>query len=218
MAQPNNGRFYTRKQLTRIAADIEKSVTIPVNTAIETEHRVFDLSEVEKILRAANRIAVQDCGCRTENNNCDAPRDVCLSLDKEVEYALKKSNGREITVEEALDVLKRSHEAGLVHMSYVMKGENKPGLLCSCCSCCCHTLGGLLRYGIHAEVLTSKQVAFDDVEKCDNCGDCVPRCVLQARRLKDEKLVFDPEKCFGCGLCASGCPQDAIKMIPRDTQ
>jgi Pyruvate/2-oxoacid:ferredoxin oxidoreductase delta subunit len=218
MAQPNDEKYYTLKQLTEIAADIEKAITIPVNTAIEAEHRVFDLSEVEKILRAANRIAVQDCGCKTENNNCDAPRDVCLSLDDEVEYALEHSNGREITVEEALDVLKRSHEAGLVHMAYVMKGKDKPGLLCSCCSCCCHTLGGLLRYGIHAEVLTSKLVAMDDATRCDDCGDCVPRCVFQARIMVDDKLVFDLEKCFGCGLCASVCPQDAIKMVPRDNQ
>jgi Pyruvate/2-oxoacid:ferredoxin oxidoreductase delta subunit len=217
MTQPNGERFYTEKQLTTIAADIERAVTIPVNTAIEAEHRVFDFSEVEKILRAANRIAVQDCVCKTENNNCDAPRDVCLSLDEEVEYALIHSNGKEITVEEALDVLKRSHEAGLVHMAYVMKGQEKPGLLCSCCSCCCHTLGGLLRYGIHTQVITSKLVAFD-TEGCDDCGDCVSRCVFQARSMDDEKLVFDPVKCFGCGLCTSVCPQDAITMVPREMQ
>ena len=167
-------RFYSEKQLHEIADDLEKAVTIPVNYMIEADHRVFDLSEVEKILREARKITVQDCGCKTEYGNCDAPRDVCIGLDEEADYALEKGtmNVREIDIDTALDVLRRSHEAGLVHMAYVFKDKDKPDLICSCCSCCCHTLGGLLRYGIHTEVLSSKLNAVDREEKCIDCGEC----------------------------------------------
>ncbi len=215
MAHPDRENFYTSKQLQDIANDLERAVTIPVNVAIEAEHRVFDFSEVEKILREAKRIAVQPCGCKTEYNNCDAPKDVCLSLDDEVEYVLEHSGARELDVDEALQVLKMSHEAGLVHMAYVMKGHEKPGLLCSCCSCCCHTLGGMLRYGIHTHVLSSKLVAVDDKTKCIDCGECVQRCVFGARHLEEDKLVYEPEKCFGCGLCVTTCPVEAVNMEPR---
>lgn len=217
MAHPSGKRFYSDKELEDIASDIDRAVTIPVNTAIRAEHRVFDLSEVEKILRESERIVVQNCGCRSEYGNCDAPLDVCLSLNDDVEYALENwESAKEITLDEALKVLRRSHEAGLVHMAYVMKGEEKPGLLCSCCSCCCHTLGSLVRNGIHAQILTSKLIAEDTPEKCNDCGDCVLRCVFGARSMVDGGLVYDFTKCFGCGLCVSVCPTEAIKMVPRD--
>ena len=211
-------RFYSEKQLQDIAYDIDRAVTIPVNAMIEADHRVFDLSEVEKILQEARRITVQDCGCKVEFGNCDAPKDVCIGLDEEADYTLEQGsmNVREINVDEALNVLRRSHEAGLVHMAYVFKDKEKPGLICSCCSCCCHTLGGLLRYGIHTEVLSSKLIALDDEAKCIDCGECVSRCVFEARWIDIDKMVYDEAKCMGCGLCVSTCPTEAISMVSRD--
>lgn len=111
-------------------------------------------------------------------------------------------------------MLRRSHEAGLVHMAYVMKGSEKPGILCSCCGCCCHTLGGLLRHSIHPLVLSSNYIARDDPEKCVDCGICVSRCVFKARRMED-RLVYDDSKCMGCGLCVTTCSSNAISMVPR---
>ena len=211
-------RFYSEKQLREIANEIDRAVTIPVNTMIKADHRVFDLSEVEKILRKANRITVHDCGCKTEYRNCESPRDVCIGLDEEADYAIEQGTMKvkEIDIEEALDVLRRSHEAGLVHMAYVFNDKDKPNLICSCCSCCCHTLGGLLRYGIHAQVLSSKLIALDDSEKCIDCGECIRRCVFEARKMNKNKLSYDESKCMGCGLCVSTCPTEAISMIPRD--
>ncbi len=215
---PKETRFYSDTQLKEIADEIDRAVTIPVNMMVEAEHRVYDLSEVEKILREAKRITVQDCGCRTEYGNCDSPRDVCIGLDDEADYALdnEKWNSREIDLEEALQVLKRSHEAGLVHMAYVMKGEDKPGLICSCCTCCCHTLHSLLRNGIHTQVLSSRLVALDDKTKCIDCGECVKRCVFLAREKTQNKMKYDSSKCMGCGLCVSTCPTETISMVPRD--
>lgn len=210
-------RFYSHKQIEEISNDIEEAVTIPVNFEIKAEHRVYDFSEVRDILGKAKRIAVQDCGCRTEHHNCDAPRDVCLSLDYAAHEQLDKKlyNAREIDLEEALGVLKRSHEAGLVHMAYTMKGEDKPGVICSCCPCCCHTLGSLVRKGVHTQMLTSKYIAVVDRQKCVQCGRCVERCVFQARWMRAGEPVFDQSRCFGCGLCVSSCPTAAITLVTR---
>lgn len=217
MFRQSSDNFYTKKRLKEIADEIEHAVTIPVNTMIEAEHLVLDLSEVRRFLEEAERIVVQNCGCRTEYDNCDSPLDVCIGLDDEAEYALKNTeSAREIEIDDALDVLRRSHEAGLVHMAYLMKGEEKPGLICSCCSCCCHTLGGLLKYGIHAQVLTSRMIAEDTRSKCTDCGECVVRCVFGARSMIDGGLQFDPKKCYGCGLCVTACPTEAIMMVSRE--
>lgn len=163
MRSPNfkDMRFYSDEDVQKIADGIEKAVTVPVNIEIGLEHKVYNFSEMKKILAEAKRIAVQDCGCKMEYKNCDAPRDVCISLDETADELLENDTHglREVDVDEAIEVLKRSHEAGLVHLAYTMKGEDKPGIVCSCCPCCCHTLGSLVRNGIHAEMLTSKYFA-----------------------------------------------------------
>jgi len=220
MRSPNfkDMRFYSDEEVQRISEDLEKAVTIPVNIEIGLEHRVYVFSEMKGILEKAKRIVVQDCGCKMEYKNCDAPRDVCISLDETADELFEKSlcNPREVDVDEAIEVLKRSHEAGLVHMAYTMKGEDKPGLVCSCCPCCCHTLGSLVRNGIHTEILTSKYITTHDRDKCIECTKCVERCVFQARWMDEGKLVYDQSKCFGCGLCVSTCPVEANSLVLRE--
>jgi Pyruvate/2-oxoacid:ferredoxin oxidoreductase delta subunit len=178
---------------------------------------VLDLSEVEKILRDSENIFLQDCGCRTLHHNCDAPLDTCLAVNVTDDYAEKWPDRptRRVTVEEALAALRRSHDAGLVHMAYVFKGEDKPQLVCSCCTCCCHTLGGIVYHGITTQVLTSKLIAEDDDANCTGCGRCVERCVLGARKMVNGAKRYDPSRCLGCGLCATTCPTNAIKMVER---
>ena len=209
---------WTMDELGDIYADIEKAVTVPVNVKIEAEHRVLDLSRMEEILRDAELIVLQDCGCKTMRGNCDAPRGTCISLDAVAKDALKDTryNPRVVTLDEALEALRTSHEAGLVHMAYTMEGDEYPSPICSCCPCCCHTLSGLLRLGLAPVVLTSDKVAVDDSERCTNCGTCVSRCVFRARMMVDGVMAYDPAKCFGCGLCVSTCPANAITLARKD--
>ncbi|MGD2142630.1 MAG: 4Fe-4S binding protein [Candidatus Bathyarchaeota archaeon] len=210
-------RFYSEEDTRKIADELEKAVTVPVNIEIEAEHRVYDLSEMREILESADQLGVQDCGCKTTFNNCDSPREVCISLDWMVDEMDEsdRQDFREIDIEETLEILKRSHEAGLVHLAYVNKGDVKPFLICSCCPCCCHTLGSLVRSGIHTKILTSKYIATDDKEKCTDCGICVDRCSFKARQMNDGELIYDQSKCFGCGLCVSTCPAEAISLVQR---
>ena len=209
--------FYTEKELRDIAADLTSAVTLPVNVEIEAEHRVLDLSEVEKILRDSENIFLSECGCRSIHHNCDSPMDTCLSINVEADYAEKNpaNHPRRVTVEEALYALRWSHAAGLIHMAYVFKGEEKPQLVCSCCTCCCHTLGGVLRHGITTQILTSKLIAEDDESKCTNCGVCAERCVFGARSMIKGEKWFDETRCFGCGLCVSTCQTSAIRLAER---
>lgn len=211
------GSYYSEKELSDIAADLTYAIALPVSIEIEADHRVLDLSEVEKVLRESENIFLSDCGCRSINHNCDSPMDTCLSVNVGEDYAEKNpaNHPRRVTVEEALDSLRRSHTAGLVHMAYVFKGEEKPQLVCSCCTCCCHTLGGIIRHGITTQVLTSKLIAEDDGLRCTNCGVCVERCVFGARHMVDGVKRFNKIHCFGCGLCVSTCPTDAIKLVER---
>jgi Pyruvate/2-oxoacid:ferredoxin oxidoreductase delta subunit len=209
--------YYSEKELRDIAGDLTSAVTVPVNVEIKAEHRVLDLREVEKVLRDSENIFLQECGCRKLHHNCNSPLDTCLAVNVGIDYAKKwpDNHSLRVNVEEALDALRRSHKAGLVHMAYVFKGEEKPQLICSCCTCCCHTLGGIVGHGITTQVLTSKLIAVDDESKCRDCGKCAERCAFGARTMVEGKKKYDKIRCFGCGLCVSTCPERAIKLVER---
>jgi Pyruvate/2-oxoacid:ferredoxin oxidoreductase delta subunit len=208
---------YSVEELKDIADSLQSAVTIPVNVQVEAEHRVYDLSEMKEILRRARKIVLQECGCRKDHGNCDHPLENCISVDGAAEESLRSGryNAREVDLSGAVEALEESHRAGLVHMAYTIKGDDNPTVICSCCTCSCHTLGGLIRYGIHTQVLTSRYVAEDDESRCINCGTCVERCSFLARDMVNGKLSYDKSRCFGCGLCASTCPTSAIVLVDR---
>jgi len=217
----NGGEFvkeqndWTREELLEDYVNEMTPVTIPVNISIQGQQRVLDLSSVENILRSAEIITLEDCGCRAKWYKCDAPLDVCLSLDNEARDAMKRG-ARRISLAQALVTLKRSHEAGLVHLAFTFKGKEKPEVICSCCSCCCHSMSALVRFGIPDHVVASEYIASINHETCDNCGTCVQRCQFHARQLINNKLAFNQAKCFGCGLCISTCPTKSITLVKRN--
>ena len=207
---------WTKEELLKDIVNHMTPVTIPVNITIHGKQTILDLSLVENILRNAETITVQECGCRAKYHKCDKPLDVCLSLDNEARGAMKRG-ARRISLAQALVTLKRSHEAGLVHVAYTFTGKEKPEVICSCCSCCCHSLSALVRFGIPEHVVASEYIAENNDENCSNCGTCVERCQFHARQLVNDKLVFNQAKCFGCGLCLTTCPTNSIKLVKRNT-
>lgn len=204
---------WDEKELRKHAEDMV-AVTVPVNIHMEGKQKILDFAAAEKLLRSAHVISRGNCGCRERLRKCDAPLDVCLCMDKEAETTIKSGRARVVSVEDALEALKRSHEAGLVHLAFTNKGDERPFIVCSCCSCCCHALSSLLRYGIPA-VTESEHIVLQDMDKCVGCGVCVERCQFGARRLVGGKMVLDRAKCFGCGLCVTTCPNDAISLVKR---
>lgn len=192
------------------------AVTVPVNVSIHGQQTVLDMSSVENILRSAEIITVEDCGCRIKWHRCDAPLDVCLSMDNKAREAMK-SGARRISLSQALVVLQRSHKAGLVHLTFTFKGHEKPEVICSCCSCCCHSLSALVRFGMPDAVVAAEFIAHQNYDTCSNCGTCVKRCQFHARQMNsDGKLGFDGAKCFGCGLCMTTCPTNSITLTRRN--
>jgi Pyruvate/2-oxoacid:ferredoxin oxidoreductase delta subunit len=206
---------WTRKELEKKLSNIKTAVTIPVNLHIEDEQRILDLREMRRILGEAKLIAVSNCSCREKVRGCDAPLDVCFSIDERAEEFVKEGIARKINLKDALDALRRSHEAGLVHMTLTYGGREKAEVICSCCSCCCHSLSALIRFGMPDAVIVSKYVATFNSETCINCGKCVVRCQFRARWMVNGKVKYDKTRCFGCGLCVSTCPTGSTSLVPR---
>ena len=206
---------WTREELQKEYVERMTAVTVPVNISIHGQQTILDLSTIENLLRDAEVIALEDCGCRAKRHKCSAPLDVCISLDDKAREIMKQG-ARRISLAQALVVLQRSHRAGLVHMAFTFEGKEKPEVVCSCCSCCCHSLSALIRFGMPDAVVASTYIAQQSCDTCNNCGTCVERCQFKARQLDSENtLVFNPAKCFGCGLCLSTCPTKSITLVKR---
>lgn len=190
------------------------AVTIPVKVSLDAQQQVFNTGRVKEILSTAQVISLLGCYCRETLQNCDKPVEVCIGLNEEAEYLIEKEGAKEIRLEEALKVLEMSHKAGLVHLAYHRKGEECT-IICSCCSCCCHHLSGLNRFGYHEAVVKSDFVAAVEKSLCNDCGVCVERCQFGAWERGEDGVVFNDDHCFGCGLCVTTCPVGAVSLVER---
>ena len=209
-----SAKDYTKAEVSE-AVDHYTARTIPVYVELHARETVLSEPEMEALLREARVLGLGPCGCREKHRNCDAPLEVCISVNGCAEETIERGRARAVTLEEALEALRRSHEAGLVHLAYRQRDEDV-SLVCSCCSCCCFFLTALKRFDYHDAVIESAYVASYDPIRCSRCGACIGRCPFEAwTRTSDEKIAFDPSRCFGCGLCVSACPTGAISFVER---
>lgn len=192
---------------------IPQARVIPVERTIDMRWgEVIPQECMTEILEGANVIARAECTCRVMERNCDNPTDVCIILNDFAENFIKRGAAVRITKEEALEILKKSEELGLVHQ---LNNTDSDGyeFICNCCSCCCMILRAMITYGKDNICYQSRYLARVDTEICDACGICVDRCQFGAIRLDRDTAKVDDDRCFGCGLCASGCPNNAVVLM-----
>jgi len=186
---------------------------IPVEKTIPMKWgEILPLEKISQILENAKTIAVTECACRTMSRRCDNPTDVCLLFNEFADIIIERDVAKRISKEEALSIVKRCEDLGLIHQLNNMEPEGYQ-FLCNCCSCCCSILRGMIFFGKKGVTAKSRYVSSVDSELCDGCGICAMRCQFGAMNIVDSEAVVDKEKCFGCGLCASKCPVNAIQLI-----
>ena len=210
---------WTKKELEEILKIVNIGITLPVNTEIKADQTVLNLDEAKQYLTKASKIALRDCTCRTARKHCSHSLDTCFALNGLAEFNVKNGISKEISLREAMGILERAHEEGLVHMAYVLLKDSNPdrevNSICCCCSCCCNMLAATQRFGLAPHILVSDTASVTDSTKCTLCGICVDRCQFGAREIKDGSLEYRPERCMGCGLCVSKCPSLAISLVKK---
>jgi len=191
---------------------------IPARKAVPEGAELLSTEDWEVILDRATRFAVTHCPCRRKAQRCDAPVEVCLQLNRAAEYAMARGTGRELTREEAMEVLDRSAEAGLIHSA--ANAAEVAGAVCNCCPDCCIFFYPLTRYGgLQQGVAATRFRARVDSAACTGCQTCIERCPFEALDMvkvpgeKKLKAEVEPEKCFGCGVCVVGCESGAIRLV-----
>lgn len=192
---------------------------IPVEKTLKPEKQaVFPQQAMAQVIEQAEVIALGHCPCRMaytlRGGKCDHPKEVCIKFNRMARYVIERGLAREITKEEALEIIRRTEEEGLVH--FVDNAGADIQHNCNCCGCACWNVGNIRRRKIPRDAIMATYFLREtDFEKCIGCGQCLEICPVDALKLEEDRPVVDDEWCIGCGVCATVCPTDSITMRVR---
>ncbi|MFZ0451235.1 MAG: 4Fe-4S binding protein [Desulfatiglandaceae bacterium] len=182
---------------------------------------VLPHEQIGPIVDASTKIAVAHCPCRISarvlgRTDCQHSLEVCIKYDELAEFVITKGLAREISKDEALQILKNAEKEGLVHMVDNARGEIKH--TCNCCGHYCWNVGIIRRRKIPRDVLMAVYFTREtETEECIGCGNCADICPVNAVEIVDDKARVDQDWCIGCGVCAVNCPSEAISITRRLT-
>ncbi len=191
---------------------------LPVGESVPTAVEVLPYEKVSELLKTSDFSAVLDCACRTASElageGCGKSTDVCLMFGDFARFLVETSRARQIDHAEALSILKKTQEEGLVHLT--MNTSDAVLGICSCCTCCCTQLRAIAYIPKPSAVAVSRFMAKIDGDQCIGCEECLDRCQVDAIEMNDDIATLLENKCIGCGLCVTTCPEEAICLIERD--
>ena len=182
---------------------------IPIEMAIDGETRKASYEEISKYLNDSHIFSVSDCSCRTSRKimgeGCGhLAEDMCIQLDHAAEYYIRTGRGREITKEEAFEIIRKAEENGLMHQIPNLDGAGKTHAICNCCGCSCLALRTAEMFK-NVDMSRSNYQAQVDAEKCVACGECVEHCPTNAAQLGQKLCTINP------------LPKKKVET-PRDTE
>jgi len=213
-------RIYLSKD-DLVARDYEKSVDVQVD-------KTFEMTNIVLPSQILDHFIMDFCLCKDANACRDYPKHLgCLFLGKGV-LKIDKKYGRLVTVDEALEHMRKRREAGLMHLigrskidAVAFDSRRKEDLMsiCSCHPCCClWKMLPDLNKDISGGVARMPGVAVSVSDLCTGCGACVENriCFVGALSLKNGKARIDDARCRGCGRCVEFCPESAIELTIED--
>jgi len=159
---------------------------------------------------------VAPCICRKEkkllDEGCEKPAENCLVFGRGADLYHDRGIGRYIDQEEALDILKKADDAGLV-----LQPSNSKDIvnICCCCGCCCGVLRTIKQHPKPATIVSSPFICVAEPETCIGCGVCVQRCQMDVISLEEDKAVLDLDRCIGCGVCVTTCLTDSLHLVRK---
>ena len=194
---------------------------IPVNKAVNNAlQAVYSYDMMEEVIKKARKIAVVHCPCREAarlitESKCTHTLENCIKFNKMADFVLEKGFGREITKEEALNIIKDTEEEGLIH--FVDNCQEEVQHNCNCCSCCCWNVSPIKNRLVPRDYLMATYyLRTTDEDICSGCGQCAKDCPLEIIEMAEDLPVIDESICIGCGVCLLHCPTDAAKLKRKD--
>jgi NADPH-dependent glutamate synthase beta subunit-like oxidoreductase/NAD-dependent dihydropyrimidine dehydrogenase PreA subunit len=174
---------------------------IPIEKAIDGNTRTASFEEVSKYLDENTIFSLSDCACRTSREamgeGCGhLKEDICIQMGHAAEYYIRTGRAKEISREEAIEVIKKAEENGLMHSIPNLDGPGKTHAICNCCGCGCFNMR-LASHWSNPDMARSNYVSEVDTEKCVACGECVENCPTNALTLGQKictEVIAAPKK------------------------
>ena len=182
---------YTRNLAANMGAMIPDGYglmrVIPVESALEGIPGVNEFERISHYLDKYDRFSVSPCSCRASRTSIGdgcghLDEDMCIQMGKGAEHYIRSGRAKEITREQALEIIKRAEENGLMHDMVNIEEPGESAAICNCCACACFGLRVGLMYGAR-DAIRSNYVAEVDEAKCVACGQCVETCPGNALKL-----------------------------------
>lgn len=190
---------------------------IPITEAIDsTWQNMYPTESILEVVRKATKYAVAHCSCRVKyeikyGKKCGHSSEVCIKLSELAECMINAGLGREISREEALAIIKKAEEEGLVHFTDNTGEDIKH--ICNCCGCACWNIGPIRQRKIPRDLLMATYFLRETKEdNCIGCGNCSQICPVNAILIEDGVARTEQDWCIGCGLCLPKCPTQAISL------
>lgn len=169
---------------------------IPIQSAIDGNSHAASYEEVSKYLEENDVFTVTACSCRTDRElmgeGCGhLKEDMCIQMGHAAEYYIKTGRGRQITREEAYEIIRKAEENGLMHQIPNIDGNGKTHAICNCCGCGCLSLRTASMFK-NNDMVRSNYVATVDKDKCVACGQCVENCPVNALQMGQKLCSTKP--------------------------
>ncbi len=203
----------------------EQRISFPMTRVISVDRKIFvknavhTYDQVATYIHKYDPVCVGTCFCRHEaklrgEDLHGMPVETCMWFGERAEFAAERLGGRKVSKVEAMKILDKAEEAGLVHMS--RNTTEEIDFLCNCDRWHCGVIQLVLKQPKPGLVFNSGFQPKFDPERCTSCEICVDRCPSGALKMGDKNVpVVDLDRCFGCATCAAGCEQEAIVMEPK---
>ena len=202
---------------------------LPVQETIGDTRQIMPYEDVARVLEAQDYFCVTACSCRNRKNldpnspHCKNPTETCLHFGAFARYIVDQGLGREISRQEAHEILRQAADSGLVHgLSNRQEGADT---ICNCCKCCCMWFEGFHKLKHEKSMDASNYRVRTHPETCQGCGLCVKRCPMEALQLQSspearnktgQVSVLNLDRCIGCGVCAHKCPAKSLALERRE--
>ncbi|MGB7539402.1 MAG: 4Fe-4S binding protein [Anaerolineales bacterium] len=189
---------------------------VPVQESVKADVAIAPFESAAGIVSRASAWGVTDCICRKQTaligRPCPHPVEACMIMSSTPGAFHDRKGVRELTQPEALELLRKVAEAGLVHS--VANNREGNWYICNCCTCSCTILRGMAESGMASVTARSGFVCRVDDAACGACGVCAERCPFDAITV-DGTARVDSIRCAGCGVCTVECPNGALTLVRR---
>jgi len=196
---------------------------VPVNQVVnQALQAVFPFDMMTEVVKKARRIAVTYCPCRQtarllKDYQCRHSLEVCIKFNQLADFVLENGLGREISAAEALEIIRKSEEEGLIH--FVDNCQEEIQHNCNCCSCCCWNVMPIKKRLVPRDyIMATYYLRTTEENECIGCGQCAEDCPLEIITMENDHPVVDESVCIGCGVCILHCPTGAAKLKKKGDQ